>query len=72
VRHLRKIQRRRGTGGGLAEQIAQRVAQTIAKLGVEAEPPGRRMQRAGAILVPVLGNLDRRGIGRAVPSTKNM
>jgi len=36
VRHLRKIQRREGTGGGLAEQIAQRVAQTIAKLGVEA------------------------------------
>ena len=56
---------RRRTGRGLPEKITQGIPQAVAKLGVEAEPLGRRMQRAGAILVPVLGNLDRRGIGRA-------
>jgi hypothetical protein len=72
VRHRGKIQCRRRTGRCLPEKVAQSIPQAVAKLGVEAEPLGRRMQRAGAILVPILGNLDRRGIGRAAPSTKNM
>src|SRR5271166_6131071 len=61
----REVDRRRDTAGSLRQKAAQRVAQTITELRVEAETIRGRANRAGTIRVPVLRYLDSRRIGRA-------
>ena len=56
---------RAGTARRLGQDQPQGVAQPVAERGVEAKPFGRAGHRRGLVPIPVLGDLNRLGLGVA-------